>query len=106
MYNIIIKYELEGELSEGETYKVKFLWDKCIAAFYYRSTVDSVSSEYLVAPIDENLIGESPIDLIKKFDGETINMKFSGIVDGSRIKIFVLYLKEIERERKLKLLDI
>jgi hypothetical protein len=106
MYNIIIKYELEGELSEGETYKVKFLWDKCIAAFYYRSVSNSISSSGLVDPWEESKIGDPPIDLVKRFDGEDINMKFSGIVDGSRIKIFILDIKEIERERKLKILDI
>lgn len=103
MYNIILKYEFQGNLVEDQTYKIKFNWDKCTAAFYY-------SWGKIITPLEESIVenypmGELPIDFVKKFDGEEISMKFSG-VDSSQIKIFVLDVTEIERERKLKLLDI
>lgn len=104
MYNLIIKYELGGSLVDDEIYRIKFNWDKCIAAFYY-------SWGNIVTPLEENITqnyphGELPIDFVKRFNGWEINMKYSGNVDGTNIKLFVLDVTEIERERKLKLLDI
>ena len=104
MYNLIIKYGLDGDLIDDKVYRIKFNWDKCVAAFYYSWGRDT-------DPIEEGIIndypfGELPIDFVKKFDGWEINMKYSGIVDGSNIKVFILDITEIERERKLKLLDI
>jgi hypothetical protein len=106
---IIIKYSIEGDFIEGNSYDIDFQWNKCLFCTFSDSEsinlisgIANNSNTHLLNGLFNGRDVETfPIDYIKKYDGLKIHFIYNGCsTDGN--KIFLINMLELERDIKIK----
>jgi len=86
--NILIKYDLDQEMIDGEFYSIDFIYDKC--------------SLILSLELDQTYQEST----LKSFDGQTILAQYRGLSRVDKKKLFVINTSQINRQTILDNLGI
>ena len=86
--NILIKYDLDQEMIDGEFYSIDFIYDKC--SLILSLELDQVYQE----------------STLKSFDGQTILAQYRGLSQVDKKKLFVINTSQINRQTILDNLGI
>ena len=86
--NILIKYDLDQEMIDGEFYSIDFIYDKC--SLILSLELDQVYQE----------------STLKSFDGQTILAQYRGLSRFDKKKLFVINTSQINRQTILDNLGI
>lgn len=86
--NILIKYDLDQEMIDGEFYSIDFIYDKC--SLILSLELDQVYQE----------------STLKSFDGQTILAQYRGLSRVDKKKLFVINTSQINRQTILNNLGI
>lgn len=86
--NILIKYDLDQEMIDGEFYSIDFIYDKC--SLILSLELDQVYQE----------------STLKSFDGQTILAQYRGLSRVDKKKLFVINTSQINRQTILDNLGI
>ena len=86
--NILIKYDLDQEMIDGEFYSIDFIYDKC--SLILSLELDQAYQE----------------STLKSFDGQTILAQYRGLSRVDKKKLFVINTSQINRQTILDNLGI
>ena len=86
--NILIKYDLDQEMIDGEFYSIDFIYDKC-------SLILSLELDHTYQE-----------STLKSFDGQTILAQYRGLSRVDKKKLFVINTSQINRQTILDNLGI
>ena len=86
--NILIKYDLDQEMIDGEFYSIDFIYDKC----------------NLILPLELDQVYQELT--LKSFDGQTILAQYRGLSRVDKKKLFVINTSQINRQTILDNLGI
>ena len=86
--NILIKYDLDQEMIDGEFYSIDFIYDKC-------SLILSLELDHTYKK-----------SILKSFDGQTILAQYRGLSRVDNAKLFVINTSQIKRQTILDNLGI